>query len=355
LAHLDSSQAAFTVCNSSLSEYGVLGFEYGYSLVNPRSLVIWEAQFGDFCNGAQVMIDQFIVSGERKWLQRSGLTLLLPHGYDGQGPEHSSGRPERFLQLCDDDPYTMPPRYDDPITCRQTQDCNIQVACVSTPANYFHVLRRQVHRDFRKPLALFTSKALLRHPLARSSLQDMGPNTRFIKVYPEAHSEALVSPKDISTVIFCTGQIYYTILKARELNELKHTAIVRLEQISPFPYAEILQQLGAYPNAHPLWVQEEPLNMGMWSYVEPRFNNAITELSKRDTKSGKKGQTTTAHHVHPRITVVARPPSAAVATGIKKVHHQEEISLMSRALFPDVAPGLKKVKKEVSGVPLFEK
>lgn len=339
LHHLDPSQAQFTVCNSSLSEYGVLGFELGYSLVNPRSLILWEAQFGDFCNGAQIIIDQFLVSGERKWLQRSGVTMLLPHGFDGQGPEHSSGRPERFLQLCDDDPNVLPVM-SPPGAVRQIQDCNIQVCMVSTPANYFHVLRRQVHRDFRKPLVLFNSKALLRHPLARSSFEEMKEGTTFTRMYPEMHPKDIHEPAHIDTVVFCSGQVYYQALKTRELNGVKNVALLRLEQISPFPYDLIMQQLfDVYKNAKRIvWLQEEPLNMGMWTYVEPRFKNAL--------RAGKREK------VDREVSVVARPPSCAVATGIKKLHHQEELSLMSRAMF---GGELLAVKSETNGVPIFKK
>lgn len=331
LAHLDPSQAQFTVCNSSLSEFGVLGFELGYSLVNPRSLVLWEAQFGDFVNNAQCIIDQFIVSGERKWLQRSGLTMLLPHGFDGQGPEHSSCRIERFLQLCDDDPNVFPDFT--PEKCRQIQDCNMQVCYTSTPANYFHMLRRQVHRDFRKPLIVANSKALLRHPLARSNISEFSSGTKFVRVYPEAHPADLVSKEKVKTVIFCSGQVYYTLLKAREANQVKNVALLRVEQISPFPFDLVAKEISEYTGASRItWAQEEPLNMGMWTYVQPRFKTAMK-------------------HVHSplEISVVARPPSAAVATGMKKVHVAEEEELIAQALYGKSI----KSKKNTNGAPIY--
>lgn len=195
VANAVSSQSHFTVCNSSLSEFGTLGFDLGYSLVTPNQLVMWEAQFGDFANNAQCIIDQFIASGklvakslgEQKWLQRTGLTLLLPHGYDGQGPEHSSARMERYLQLCDEDPYKMPSldSSEKGSYARQHQDCNMAVIYPTVPSNYFHALRRQVHREFRKPLIVMTSKAILRHPMAKSSIDEMAPGTRFQRLIPE--------------------------------------------------------------------------------------------------------------------------------------------------------------------------
>ncbi|KAJ2963684.1 hypothetical protein NUW54_g14272 [Trametes sanguinea] len=255
LNNLGGDQARFVVCNSSLSEYGALGFELGYSLVSPDALTIWEAQFGDFANNAQCIIDQFIASGERKWLQRTGLVVNLPHGFDGQGPEHSSGRLERFLQLCDDHPHIFPtPEKIE----RQHQDCNMQVVYPTTPANYFHVLRRQIHRDFRKPLILFFSKSLLRHPRARSDLSEMVGDTHFIRYLPEPHPENLVAPEKIRRHILCTGQVYYTLLQHREEQGINDVAISRLEQISPFPYDLLTPHLDKYPNADLLWCQVRP-------------------------------------------------------------------------------------------------
>ncbi|KAJ7855883.1 2-oxoglutarate dehydrogenase complex E1 component mitochondrial precursor [Mycena olivaceomarginata] len=293
LNDLGSSQARFVICNSSLSEYGTLGFELGYSLVSPDSLTVWEAQFGDFANNAQCIIDQFIAAGERKWLQRTGLVMNLPHGYDGQGPEHSSGRIERFLQLCDDHPNVFPtPEKVE----RQHQDCNMQVVYPTTPANYFHVLRRQIHRDFRKPLILFFSKSLLRHPKARATL-------------PEPHPEDLVAPEQITRHILCSGQVYHTLLAAREERGIKDVAISRIEQISPFPYDLIHPHLDKYPNASLLWCQEEPLNNGAWSYVGPRIYTAANK---------------TEHHKGKYPFYAGRGPTSSVATG-SKIQHKKEI------------------------------
>ncbi|RKP23464.1 Transketolase, pyrimidine binding domain-containing protein, partial [Syncephalis pseudoplumigaleata] len=203
LANLKPTQAPFTVSNSSLSEYGALGFELGYSLVNPNSLVIWEAQFGDFANTAQVIIDQFIAAGEKKWLQQSGIIMNLPHGFDGQGPEHSSARMERYLQLTNDHPHKFPTPEK---LARQIQDCSMQIVYCSTPANYFHVLRRQVYRDFRKPLICLNSKSLLRHPMARSTLEEMTGNTYFQKYIPDSHPETLAAPDQIKRHVLCSGQ-----------------------------------------------------------------------------------------------------------------------------------------------------
>ncbi|KAA1473704.1 2-oxoglutarate dehydrogenase complex E1 component mitochondrial precursor [Dentipellis sp. KUC8613] len=304
LNNLGSDQARFVVCNSSLSEYGALGFELGYSLVSPDALAIWEAQFGDFVNNAQCIIDQFIASGERKWLQRSGLVMSLPHGYDGQGPEHSSGRIERFLQLCDDHPHVFPsPEKVE----RQHQDCNLQIVYPTTPANYFHVLRRQIHRDFRKPLVIFWSKSLLRHPLARSNLEEMAGETHFQRYLPEA-SEDLVAPEQIRRHILCTGQVYYALLQAREERGIKDIAISRVEQLSPFPYDLVTPHLDAYPNADLLWCQEEPLNNGAWTYVGPRILTAANE---------------TQHHKGKYPLYAGREPTSSVATGSKSQHKRE--------------------------------
>ncbi|KAH6581276.1 hypothetical protein BASA61_009164 [Batrachochytrium salamandrivorans] len=330
------TQSPFTVCNSSLSEFGTLGFELGFSLVNPDQLVMWEAQFGDFANNAQCIIDQFISSGEQKWLQRTGLTMLLPHGYDGQGPEHSSARVERYLQLCDEDPYKMPDFQGTMkgSRSRQHQDCNMQIVYPTVPSNYYHLLRRQVHREFRKPMVVFTSKALLRHPMAKSSIEEMIGNTRFQRLIPEVlHPNSLASlesshsanassteprlfsgdsfdpripyilvtdaaappalqdgttksvttseftllpPNEIKTLIFCTGQVYYMLNKTRALNNLRHIAIVRLEQLNPFPFWEAKTVIDYYKEGleEIVYCQEESLNSGAWSFVEPRLDTA---------------------------------------------------------------------------------
>ena len=270
LQHLSEDQAKFSISNSSLSEFGVLGFEYGYSLSSPNALVIWEAQFGDFANNAQCIIDQFIASGEVKWLQRTGLVMSLPHGYDGQGPEHSSGRMERYLQLCNEDPriFPSPDKLD-----RQHQDCNMQVAYLTEPANLFHILRRQMNRQFRKPLILFFSKSLLRHPLARSSIEDFSEDKQFKWIIPDpAHEAGDIKPaEEIERVILCTGQVYATLHTHRAQNEeLKNTAITRVEQLNPFPWQQLKENLDSYPNAKTIvWCQEEPLNAGAWAFAQP--------------------------------------------------------------------------------------
>ncbi|MCK5445961.1 MAG: 2-oxoglutarate dehydrogenase E1 component, partial [Rhodospirillaceae bacterium] len=252
-------QRELEVIDSPLSEAGVLGFEYGYSLAEPERLVIWEAQFGDFANGAQVIIDQFIASGETKWLRFSGLVMLLPHGYEGQGPEHSSARLERYLQLCAEE--------------------NMQVVNLTTPAQFFHALRRQVCRNFRKPLIVMAPKSLLRHKLCVSNLGEMGPETRFRRVLPE--HDQLVLDKKVRRVVMCSGKLYYDLLQGRRDREIKDVAIIRVEQLYPFPWKGILQQLGRYPNAEVVWAQEEPANMGSWFFVGQRIETIMRELDKK--------------------------------------------------------------------------
>lgn len=314
LNHIDPDQAKFVICNSSLSEFGALGFELGYSLVDPNSLVIWEAQFGDFANNAQCIIDQFIASGEKKWLQRTGLMLSLPHGYDGQGPEHSSARVERFLMLCDDHPliYPSPEKL-----ARQHQDCNMQVVYPSTAANYFHVLRRQIEREFRKPLIVFFSKSLLRLPAVRSDLSEMTGETYFQRYIPDPHPEGLAAPEEIKRHVFCTGQVYYALLKARDTQKVNDVAISRVEQLSPFPHDLISEHADKYPNAEIIWCQEEPLNAGAWAYVEPRLRTSLTKTEHHKGKS-------------PKYT--GRDPSASPATGNKLAHKAEEARLIKDAL-----------------------
>ncbi|KAI9568385.1 thiamine diphosphate-binding protein [Boletus coccyginus] len=316
LNDLGSKQARFVVCNSSLSEFGTLGFELGYSLVSPDFLTIWEAQFGDFANNAQCIIDQFIAAGERKWLQRTGLVMSLPHGYDGQGPEHSSGRIERFLQLCDDHPHIFPtPEKIE----RQHQDCNMQVVYPTTPSNYFHVLRRQIHRDFRKPLILFFSKSLLRHPRARSELSEMIGDTHFQRYLPEPHPEDLVPAEQIRRHILCTGQVYHTLLQEREDKGIKDVAISRIEQLSPFPYDLITPHLDKYPNAELLWCQEEPLNNGAWTYVGTRILTTANE---------------TQYHRGKYPYYAGRCPTSSVATG-SKIQHKREIEEFLASAFAE--------------------
>jgi len=262
-------QAEFVVQNSILSEFGVLGFEMGYSLENPNTLVLWEAQFGDFVNGAQIMIDQFISAGEDKWLRQSGLTLLLPHGYMGQGAEHSSCRMERFLQQVDEDPDFVPPMHES--VRMQIQQTNWQVVNCTTPANYFHVLRRQVHRDFRKPLVIVTPKNLLREKKCTSTLEDMGEHTKFKRVYGEVDSTIMSNPDKVRRVVYCTGKVFYELDAEREKRGIKDVAIVRIEQLAPFPWDKVAEVAAHFKNAEAMWVQEEPKNMGAWSFVQPRI------------------------------------------------------------------------------------
>ncbi|ODV90195.1 hypothetical protein CANCADRAFT_31230 [Tortispora caseinolytica NRRL Y-17796] len=314
LQHLDDKQGSFVISNSSLSEFGALGFEYGYSLTSPDAYVMWEAQFGDFANNAQCIIDQFIAAGESKWMQRSGLVMSLPHGYDGQGPEHSSGRIERYLQLANEDPRTFPSA--DKLD-RQHQDCNIQIAYPTTPANLFHLMRRQMHRQFRKPLILFFSKSLLRNPLARSNLEDFTGETSFDWIIPESgHGSIIGSPAETKRVIFCSGQVWTALYKARELNGIKDTAFIKIEQLHPFPFQQVRDELLKYENATDLvWCQEEPLNAGAWSYIEPRMHTVLREIGK-DLP----------------LRYAGRDPSASVAAGNKKMHQEEEDAFLKDAL-----------------------
>ena len=294
LNNVSDSQAAFEVIDSPLSEASVLGFEYGYTLTEPDVLVLWEGQFGDFANGAQVIIDQFIASGESKWLRLSGLVMLLPHGYEGQGPEHSSARPERYLQLCAED--------------------NLQVVNCTTPANYFHVLRRQIRRNFRKPLIVFSPKSLLRHRLAVSSLEEFGPQSRFHRVIPEI--DPLVSDADVRRIVLCTGKVYYDILRERRERGVKDIAVLRVEQLYPWPRLRILSEISRYANAEVVWCQEEPANMGAWMFVLPRMINILDELKRNQ-----------------RIPVYAgRRASASPATGLFKTHEAEQRQLVEHAL-----------------------
>lgn len=293
-----------------------LGFEYGYSLSSPNALVMWEAQFGDFANTAQVIIDQFIASGEVKWLQRSGLVLSLPHGYDGQGPEHSSGRMERYLLLVNEDPriFPSPEKLE-----RQHQDCNMQIAYLTKPSNMFHILRRQMNRQFRKPLILFFSKSLLRHPLSRSSIEEFTGDSHFEWIVrdPAHESGAIGSPEEIKRVILCTGQVYAALVKEREARGLKDVAITRIEQLNPFPWQQLKENLDSYPNAQNIiWCQEEPLNAGAWSFTQPRIETLLNQ---------------TEHHNRRHVMYAGRNPSASVATGLKASHKKEEQDLLEQA------------------------
>ena len=284
----------FEVRDSPLSEFGVLGFEYGYSLADPHTLVLWEAQFGDFANGAQVIIDQFIAAGEAKWLRASGLVMLLPHGYEGQGPEHSSARPERFLQLCAED--------------------NMQVANCTTPANYFHILRRQMHRDFRKPLVILTPKSLLRHKLAVSGLGDFTGDSHFRRILSDLDPPA---DEEVRRVILCTGKIAYELMEARDKAGDRNTSVVRIEQLYPFPGEALLARLKRMTNLEEVvWAQEEPRNQGYWAHVAPRLERRLGEANLK-----------------PRRPIYAgRDAAASPATGLAKRHAAEQAALIAEAL-----------------------
>lgn len=321
---MNQPEEMFTVSNSSLSEFGVLGFELGYSMENPNSLVLWEAQFGDFANGAQVIFDQFISSGESKWLRQSGLVVLLPHGYDGQGPEHSSARLERYLQMSDDNPFVIPEM--DPTLRTQIQQCNWQIVNVTTPANYFHVLRRQINRDFRKPLIVMSPKNLLRHKDCKSNLSEFDDvqghpgfdkqGTRFKRLIKDQNDHSDLE-EGIKRLILCSGKIYYELDEERRRLQRKDVAICRVEQLCPFPYDLVQRELKRYPNAEIVWCQEEPMNMGAYSYITPRLTTAMTALGR-----GK----------YEDIKYVGRAPSAASATGFSQLHVKEQREVVETAL-----------------------
>ena len=296
LNNLGGEQANYEVIDSSLSEFAVLGFEYGYSLGQPNYLTLWEGQFGDFANGAQVIIDQFITSGEAKWLRMSGLVMLLPHGYEGQGPEHSSARLERYLQACAED--------------------NIQVLNCTTPANYFHALRRQLLRKFRKPLIIMTPKSLLRHKLATSTLADMGKGTHFKRVIPE--TEKLAGDDKVRRVILTSGKVYYDLFESRQAQKIDDVAIVRVEQYYPFPAREIKAELARYKNAEVVWCQEEPENMGAWRFIGSRIGDLLDELGRSNL----------------RVRYVGRVEAASPAAGYLKIHDKEQKAVVEQALQP---------------------
>ncbi|EDV97062.1 GH16621 [Drosophila grimshawi] len=278
LQFLYPDQAEYFVCNSSLSECAVMGFDLGFSMANPRTLVIWEAQFGDFVNTAQPIIDQFLASGETKWVRQSGLVLFLPHGMEGMGPEHSSGRIERFLQLSDDDQDCFPDLSDPDFVARQLLAVNWFITNVTTPANLFHALRRQVALGFRKPLINFTPKSLLRHPLARSPFQDFDECSSFQRCIPET-GKAAASPDCVEKLIFCSGKVYYDLLREREDHQQEETvAIARLEQLCPFPYDAVVTEIEKYKAAELIWLQEEHKNQGGWPYVKPRFDTTLLNI-----------------------------------------------------------------------------
>lgn len=281
LCNLDKKQGRFFIYNSHLSEYGVLGFEYGYSLPSPSPLVIWEAQFGDFVNGAQIIIDQFIAAAESKWQRSSGLVLLLPHGYEGQGPEHSSARLERFLQMC--------------------AEMNMVVANISDPANFFHALRRQLAWPFRKPLVIMSPKSLLRHPKCVSPIENINTGKFEELIVDEAKA------KKVRKILFCSGKIYYDLLERKERDKIEDVVIARVEQLYPTPQDKMIELVNKHPKAEVLWVQEEPENMGAWYFMHARLHD----------KLGLKG--------------IARKNSSSTATGYKKVHLQEQEVILTRA------------------------
>ena len=302
LNHVREGQGEFEVIDTLLSEEAVLGFEYGYSSAEPKALALWEAQFGDFANGAQVVVDQFIASGEMKWLRMCGLVMLLPHGYEGQGPEHSSARLERYLQLCAQD--------------------NMQVANCTTPANYFHILRRQIHRPFRKPLILMTPKSLLRHKRCVSFLSDMVPGSSFHRVLrdqaecvPGATTVKLVPDDQIKRVILCSGKVYFDLMEEREKLNESRIQILRLEQLYPFPDNVLAQELARFPKAELVWCQEEPQNQGAWSFVAERIEATVAKL----------GGT-----AKPRY--VGRPEYASTAAGLMSQHMAELKAFLTEAL-----------------------
>jgi 2-oxoglutarate dehydrogenase E1 component len=289
LAHLREGQARFSIFNSPLSEYAVLGFEFGYSLDDPNTLTIWEAQFGDFANGAQIIIDQFLSSAEAKWQRMSGLVLFLPHGYEGQGPEHSSARLERYLQLCAED--------------------NLQVANCTTPAQIFHLLRRQMKRNFRKPLVVMTPKSLLRHKLAVSSVAELTDGA-FHEIIDDAGAP---DPQRITQLRFCTGKVYYDLVTERERKQSTNTAILRIEQLYPLPSKALAEALQRYPKAQDIaWVQEEPRNMGAWGFMLEHLSPLLPASLP--------------------LRYIGREAQASPAVGAQKIHQQEQTGLVEQAL-----------------------
>ncbi len=301
LRNIREGQAPYVVIDSMLSEYAVLGFEYGYSLAEPNALVLWEAQFGDFANGAQIMIDQFISSGESKWLRMSGLVMLLPHGFEGQGPEHSSARLERFLQMCGQD--------------------NWIVANCTTPANYFHILRRQLHRSFRKPLVLMTPKSLLRHKGCVSTTEDFVTGSSFHRVLwddaQKGNSETkLVKDDKIKRVVMCSGKVYYDLLEERDARGIDDVYLLRIEQFYPFPAISLVKELERFKGADMVWCQEEPKNQGAWNFIEPNIEWVLSRIKAKFSR--------------PRY--VGRATSASPATGLASVHKAQQQALVDEAL-----------------------
>ena len=300
-------KGTYDVYNSSLSEFAILGFEYGFSAARPNHLTLWEAQFGDFANGAQTIIDQFIASAEVKWLRMSGLVLLLPHGYEGQGPEHSSARPERFLQMCAED--------------------NMQVVNCTTPANYFHALRRQLHRKFRKPLVVMTPKSLLRHKLCVSPRDEFIGDARFQRIIPE--TQKLAADKKIHRVVLTSGKVYYDLFEKRAEAGIDDIAIIRVEQYYPFPTKELAIALAKYPNADVVWCQEEPKNMGYWTFVDPYIEDVLVDIK----------------HSCKRAAYVGRKAAASPAAGYLSIHNAEQQALVDDALMLAEAAAAQKAKR----------
>ena len=288
----------FEVYDSTLSEYGVLGFEYGFASADPKTLVLWEAQFGDFANGAQIVIDQYIAASEAKWLRANGLVMLLPHGYEGQGPEHSSARLERFLQLCADD--------------------NIQVCNITVPSNYFHVLRRQMLRPFRKPLIIMAPKSLLRHPLAKSSADEFVGDSHFRRLVSDTKD---IADSKVRRLVLCSGKVAYDLLEKRDAEGIEDVSIVRVEQLYPFPGKPLAERLAKMTNLEEVvWCQEEPRNNGAWFFVDSQIEDALTA-------AGKKGM---------RPSYAGRDASASPATGLAKRHAAQQQALVNKALgLPD--------------------
>ena len=302
LQNLGDNAAGYEVINSMLSEEAVLGYEYGYSLAEPNGLTIWEAQFGDFVNGAQVVIDQFISSGERKWLRMCGLVMLLPHGYEGQGPEHSSARLERFLQSCAED--------------------NMQVANCTTPANYYHILRRQLKREFRKPLIIMTPKSLLRHKRAVSRLEEFSADTSFHRLlWDDAEmlkGEKIKLAKDnkIRRVVLCTGKVYFDLYEEREKRGIKDVYLLRVEQLYPFPAKALINELSRFKKAEIVWCQEEPKNMGAWGFIEPYLEWVLAHIEAK----------------HQRARYAGRAAAASPATGQMSRHLAQLEAFLEEAL-----------------------
>ena len=311
LRHFRKDQALFEIVDSFLSEFGVLGFEYGYSQADPKTLVIWEAQFGDFSNGAQTIIDQFITTGERKWLRMSGLTLLLPHGHEGQGPEHTSSRLERFLQMCAED--------------------NIQVANCTSPANYFHILRRQMMRDFRKPLILMTPKSTLRHKGNTSSLKDFVNGSTFHRVLHNLLSDD--EKRKIDRVVLCSGKIYFELQDHINELSLNNIHIIRLEQLYPFPYEALEEEIADFKNCEMIWCQEEPRNMGAWQFIEERIQSVLEKLTGKID-----------------LHFIGRRAAASPATGVFDRHLANQKNIIRLA----TEANLEEIKKEKSGVSLVK-